>query len=49
MIGDANDETNFPQGLLLTNTQVSRILGVFANGSSADIKFSKTQLSKIYS
>ena len=46
-IGDSNDETNFPHKLLLTNTQVSRIHKFFANGSSADIKISKTQLSKM--
>ena len=33
--------------LLLGNTQVSKICKAFANGSSANIKFSKTQLSKI--
>ena len=33
--------------MLLTNTQVSRLRKVFANGSSANIKLSKTQLLKI--
>ena len=47
LIGSSNDETNFPYKLLLTNTQVSKIRKGFANGSSANIKFSKTQLSKI--
>ena len=37
--GDSNDEKNFPYKLLLTNTQVSRLLKAFANGSSANIKF----------
>ena len=46
-VGESNDETNFPDKLLLTNTQVSKICHVFANGSSANIKFSKSQLSKI--
>ena len=46
-VGDSNDETNFPHKLLLTNTHVSRLLKVFANGSSANVKFSKTQLSKM--
>ena len=46
MTGSSNDETNFPHELLLTDTQVSKIRKAFANGSSADIKFSKTQLSK---
>ena len=47
MIGDFNDEVNFPHKLLLTDRQVSSIRKAFANNSSADIKFSKTQLSKI--
>ena len=33
--------------MLLTNTQVSKIRKAFANDSSANIKFSKTQLSKM--
>ena len=45
MIGD--DETNFPHKLLLTNRQVSNLRKAFANHSSADIKLSKTQLSKM--
>ena len=47
MIGDSNDKTNFPHELLLTNRQVSSIRKAFANNSSVDIKFSKTQLSKM--
>ena len=47
MIGDSNDKTNFLHKLLLTDRQVSSIRKAFANNSSADIKFSKTQLSKI--
>ena len=46
MIGDSNDETNFPHELLLTDRQVSSIRKAFSNNSSVDIKFSKTQLSK---
>ena len=46
MIGDSNDETNFPHELLLTDRQVSSIHKAFSNNSSVDIKFSKTQLSK---
>ena len=30
--------------MLLTNTQVSRLRQAFANGSSANVKLSKTQL-----
>ena len=33
--------------LLLTNTQVSKFLKDFSNGSSANMKLSKTQLRKI--
>ena len=47
MIGNCNDECNFPHKLLLTNTQVSLFCKVFANNSSANIKLTKTQLHTI--
>ena len=47
MIGNSDDETNFPHKLLLTNRQVANLRKAFANYLSADIKLSKTQLSKI--
>ena len=47
MIGDSNDEANLPHELLLTDRQVSSIRKAFANNSSVNIKFSKTQLSKM--
>ena len=47
MIGNSNNETNFPHKLLLTDIQVSNIHKSFENGSSANIKLSKTQLSKM--
>ena len=47
VVGDSNDYNNFLRKLLLTNTQVSRICKAFANGSSANVKFSKSQLSKM--
>ena len=47
MIGDSNDKTNIPHELLLTNRQVSSIRKAFSNNSSIDIKFSKTQSSKM--
>ena len=47
MIGHSNDESKFPHKLLLTNRQVLNIRKAFGNNSSADIKFSKTQLSKM--
>ena len=47
MVGNSNDNTNFPHELLLTNRQVENIRKAFANLSSTDIKLSKTQLSKM--
>ena len=47
MIGNSDDETNFPHKLLLTNRQVVNLRKAFANNSSTDIKLSKTQLSKM--
>ena len=46
VVGDSNDENNFPHESLLTNTEVWRLRKGFANGSSANIKLSKTQLLK---
>ena len=45
MIG--GNEKNFPHRLLLTNRQVENLRKSFSNHSSADIKLSKTQLSKM--
>ena len=42
IVGDSNDENNFPHKLLLTNKQVSKLCKAFANYSLADIKLSKT-------
>ena len=47
MIGDSNDKANLPHELLLTDRQVSSIRKAFSNNSSAHIKFSTTQLSKM--
>ena len=47
VVSDSNDDTNFPHELLITNTQVLRLCKTFANGSSAHMKLSKTQLHKI--
>ena len=44
MIGNSDNETNFPHKLLLTNRQVANLRQVFANHALADIKLSKTQL-----
>ena len=46
-VGNSNDETNFLDELLLTNRQLTNICKAFYNNSSADIKLSKTQLSKM--
>ena len=47
LIGNFNDESNFPYKLLLSNTQVSKIRKAFANSPSASVKFLKTQLTQI--
>ena len=47
MISNSDDETKFPDKLLLTNRQVSNLRKTFAKHTSTDIKFSKTQLSKM--
>ena len=41
MVGNSDDETNFPHKLLLTNRQVSNLRKAFSNHLSADIKLSK--------
>ena len=47
MVGNTNDNTNFPNDLLLTNRQVANIHKAFAKNTSIDIKLSKTQLSEM--
>ena len=47
MVGNPNDETNFPRKLLLINTRAANLCKAFANNSSTDIKLSKTQLYKM--
>ena len=47
MIGYFDDETNFLHKLLLTNRQIANLPKAFANNLLANIKLSKTQLSKI--
>ena len=47
IIGDSDNETNFPRELLLTNRQVANLSKAFANNSSTLIKLSKAQLSKM--
>ena len=47
MVGNSNDNANFPHKLLLTDKQVANVRKGFANNLSADVKFSKTQLLKM--
>ena len=47
MVGNSNDNTNFPHELLLPNRQVANIRKAFAKNTSIDINLSKTQLSKM--
>ena len=47
MIGNSDDETNFPHKLLLTNRQIANLCKAFANHTTTDIKLSKAQLTKI--
>ena len=47
IIGNSDDETNFPHKLLLTNRQVTTFRKAFANHTLTDIKFSKTQISNM--
>ena len=47
MIGDSDDEINFPHELLLTNRQVANLRKAFASNSSTDIKSSNTEISKM--
>ena len=47
MIFDSNDQTNFLRKLIPTDKKVSKLCRTFANTSSANLKFSKTQLLKI--
>ena len=42
-----DNQANFPYKLLVTNRQVSNLRKAFSNYLSADIKLSKTQLSKL--
>ena len=47
MVGNSNDNTNFPHKLLLNDRQVANISKAFADNLSTDVKFSKTQLLKM--
>ena len=45
MIGNSDNEANFPHKLLLTNRKVANLCKVFATHTSIGLKFSKAQLS----
>ena len=47
MIGNSDDQANFPHKLFLTNRQVANIRKAFANHTSTNIKFSKAQFAKM--
>ena len=47
MIGNSDDEANFPHKLLLTNREVANLRKDFANHASTDVKLSKAQLIKM--
>ena len=47
MVGNSNNEINFPHKLLLTNRQILKLRRTFANHTSVDIKLSKAQLTKM--
>ena len=47
MVGNSDDETNFPYKLLLATRQTLYLRKSFNNHTSADIKFSTAQLTKM--
>ena len=47
MIGDSDDEFNFPHELLLTDTEVLRHYKAFAHNSSANIMLLTSQVSQV--
>ena len=46
MVGNSNDNINFPHALLLTNRQVANIRKAFAKNTSTDINISKLNYQK---
>ena len=46
MVGNLNDNTNFPHKLLLTDRQVANIRKALANHLSTDVKFQKLNYQK---
>ena len=48
MVGNSNNEANFPRNLFLTNRQILILRKAFANHTSIDIKLSKPQWTKMH-
>ena len=48
MIGISDDESNFPEKLLLTNRQIANLRIAFAKHTSTDVKLSKLNYLKQY-
>ena len=46
MVGNSNNNTNFPHKLLLTDRQVANIRKAFTNNLSTDVKFIKNSIIK---
>ena len=46
MVGDSNDNTNFPHELLLTNRQVANIRKAFAKNTSLILNYQKLNYHK---
>ena len=48
MVGNSNNETNFPHKLWLTDRQILSLRKAFANHTSVDIKLSMAQLRRVF-
>ena len=46
MVGNSNDNTNFPNDILLTNRQVANVRKAFAKNTSTDINCQKLNYQK---
>ena len=46
MVGNSNDNANFPHELLLTNRQVANIRKAFAKNTSIDLNYQKLNYQK---
>ena len=48
MVGNSNNETNFPHKLWLTDRQILSLRKAFANHTSVDIKLSMAQSRRVF-